>query len=85
MKDDLKKYLEEQFLFEFGPEITEESDLFKAGILDSFGYISLMGHIEQEYGVDFAEEGLRGNIMVSLAGIVEYVNDALGAQSAESR
>lgn len=76
MKDELKEYLEEQFMFEFDAEVTEETDLFKAGILDSFGYISLMTHIEQEYGVRFGEDELLGNVMVSLAGIAEFVDDA---------
>ncbi|MGW0889921.1 acyl carrier protein [Saccharopolyspora sp. NPDC002578] len=76
MKDELKAYLEEQFMFEFDAEITEETDLFKAGILDSFGYISLMTHIEQEYGVQFGEDELLGNVMVSLAGIAEFVDGA---------
>lgn len=76
MKDELKEYLEEQFMFEFDAEITEETDLFKAGILDSFGYISLMTHIEQSYGVRFGEDELLGNVMVSLAGIAEFVDDA---------
>ncbi|GAB2675397.1 acyl carrier protein [Saccharopolyspora gloriosae] len=76
MKDELKAYLEEQFMFEFDAEITEETDLFKAGILDSFGYISLMTHIEQSYGVQFGEDELLGNVMVSLAGIAEFVDGA---------
>jgi D-alanine--poly(phosphoribitol) ligase subunit 2 len=81
---ELKQYMEEQFMFEFDSEITEDSDLFKAGVLDSFGYISLMAHIEREYGVKFGEEALLGNVSASLSGIVDFVVSAR-RQTAESR
>ncbi|MEV6669062.1 acyl carrier protein [Streptomyces sp. NPDC051162] len=84
MKQDIKKYMEEQLMFEFDSEITEDTDLFKAGILDSFGYVSLMAHIEKEYDVSFGEDELLSNIMVSLTGIVEFV-DTVRARTAGSR
>ena len=76
VKQELMRYLEENFMFEFNEEITEDTDLFKAGILDSFGYISLMNHIEEEYGVKFGEDALLDNVMVSLSRIVEFVDSA---------
>lgn len=76
MKQELKQYLEERFMFEFNAEITEDSDLFKAGILDSFGYISLMRHIEERYGVKFGADDELGNVVVSLSGLVDYVDAA---------
>ncbi|MBR8740353.1 acyl carrier protein [Nocardiopsis sp. MG754419] len=76
MEQELKQYMEEQFMFEFDSEITEDSDLFKAGVIDSFGYITLIGHIEQEYDVKLGEEALLGNVMVSLSGIVGFVESA---------
>ncbi|RAJ67210.1 acyl carrier protein [Streptomyces sp. Amel2xB2] len=84
MEQELKQYMEEQFMFEFDSEITEDTDLFKAGVLDSFGYISLIGHIEEEYGVKFGEEALLGNVAVTFASIVESVASAR-RQTAESR
>ncbi|MCR8573855.1 MULTISPECIES: acyl carrier protein [Streptomyces] len=83
MKQELKKHMEEQFMFEFDSDITEDTDLFKAGILDSFGYLSLMKHVEEEYGVPLGEEIL-GNVMVSLSGIVGFV-DTARARAAGSR
>jgi D-alanine--poly(phosphoribitol) ligase subunit 2 len=84
MKQELKKYMEARLMFEFDSEITEDTDLFKAGILDSFGYVSLMAHIEKEYDVSFGEDELLSNIMVSLSGIVEFV-DAARARTVGSR
>ncbi|WP_314172110.1 acyl carrier protein [Streptomyces winkii] len=84
MEQELKQYMEEQFMFEFDSEITADTDLFKAGVLDSFGYISLIAHVEREYGVKFGEEALLGNVAVTLAGIVDSVASAR-RQTAESR
>jgi D-alanine--poly(phosphoribitol) ligase subunit 2 len=84
MEQELRKYMEDRFMFEFDAEITEETDLFKAGVLDSFGYIQLMAHIEEEYGVKFGEDALLGNVAVSLSGITGAVADAR-RQTAESR
>ncbi|MBC8951932.1 acyl carrier protein [Xenorhabdus sp. PB62.4] len=73
IKQELKQYLEEQFLFNFDENITEDSDLFKAGILDSFGYIQLIQHIEQHYDIKFDESELLGNVMVSLSNMVASI------------
>jgi acyl carrier protein len=82
--DELKRYMEERFLFTFDETITEDTDLFKAGILDSFGYIELMSHIEEAYGVKFGEEDLLNGVMVSFSGIRDFVGSAL-RQSTGSR
>ncbi|WKU05542.1 acyl carrier protein [Micromonospora sp. HUAS LYJ1] len=68
----LRAYIERESLFVFGDEITEDSDLFKAGVLDSFGYISLMAHVKDEYGVELTDNML-DDVMVSLSSIVTWV------------
>jgi D-alanine--poly(phosphoribitol) ligase subunit 2 len=69
---ELKSYLENEALFTFGDEITEDTDLFKAGVLDSFGYISLMNHVQQRYGLELGEQ-LLDEVLVSLNAIVKFV------------
>ncbi|SES33227.1 Acyl carrier protein [Lentzea xinjiangensis] len=69
---ELKRYLENEALFTFGDEITEDTDLFKAGVLDSFGYVSLMNHVQQRYGVELGEQML-DSVLVSLSAIVKFV------------
>ncbi len=81
--DELKRYMEDRFLFTFDEEITEDTDLFKAGVLDSFGYISLMNHVRERYGVELGEDVL-DSVRVSLRGIVEFV-EANAARGAEVR
>ncbi|WP_222598231.1 acyl carrier protein [Lentzea tibetensis] len=69
---ELKSYLENEALFRFDDEITEDTDLFKAGVLDSFGYVSLMNHVRERHGVELGED-LLDSVLVSLRGIVEFV------------
>ncbi|MCF5429727.1 acyl carrier protein, partial [Pseudomonas syringae] len=39
MKEKIKSYLTQNFLFEFDEDITEQDDLIKLGLIDSVGYI----------------------------------------------
>lgn len=80
---ELQSYLEDEALFRFGDEITEDTDLFKAGVLDSFGYISLMNHVHERYGVELGED-LLDSVLVSLRALVEFV-EASAVPSADGR
>lgn len=52
--DSLAEYLNERFAG-FG-EITPDTDLLAAGILESLTIMDLLGYIEQEYGICFQPE-----------------------------
>jgi D-alanine--poly(phosphoribitol) ligase subunit 2 len=73
----LKKYMEETFMFEFNDEITLESDLFKMGIIDSYGYIKLIKNLESEFGIEFTEDEILDNVFVSVSSIVDCVSRKL--------
>ncbi|HEY6872551.1 MAG TPA: acyl carrier protein [Geobacteraceae bacterium] len=73
----LKKYMEETFMFEFNDEITLESDLFKMGIIDSYGYIKLLKNLESEFGIEFTEDEILDNVFVSVSSIVDCVSRKL--------
>lgn len=73
MEEKIRKYMEESFLFEFGDEITADTNLFAEGVMDSFGYVQLMAFLEEEFGVSFAEQEMLANIEVTLNRIVASV------------
>lgn len=73
MKDKIKAYMEDQFLFEFGGDIGDDTDLFKAGVIDSFGYVQMVEFLQNEFGIVFDDEEMLTNIMVSLDRIVATV------------
>lgn len=79
MLQKLTDYLEESFMFEFSDEITQQSDLFKAGIIDSYGYIKLIKYLQTEFGVTFSEEEILDNIFVSLQSLAECLERKLAA------
>lgn len=69
----IRDFIEEQFLIEFDESFPETSDLFKEGVMDSFGYIQLVRFLEQEYDIKFTEQEMTGNVMVSLTQIEQTV------------
>lgn len=80
-REKIQRFLEETFLFQFGNEVTTASDLFKEGVIDSYGYIELVKFIEQEFGIALSDEELLSNVLVSLDDMTEFVTQRLGARS----
>ncbi|OSC42267.1 phosphopantetheine-binding protein [Mycobacterium decipiens] len=75
----IQRYLEDRFLFEFDDEITGDTDLFKVGVIDSFGYIKLMKFLESEYAIKIDMEDVLKNVLVSLTAIEEFVDRKIAA------
>lgn len=71
--DKIRDFIEEQFLIEFDDSFPEDSDLFKEGVMDSFGYVQLIRFLEQEFDIRFTEQEMTGDVLVSLAQIRETV------------
>ena len=80
MEEKLRRFIEDTFMFEFGEELTTETDLFKAGVIDSFGYMQLMQFLDSEFGVRFADEELLSNILVSYDNLIGWVGGRVGTQ-----
>ncbi|AAY39346.1 MULTISPECIES: acyl carrier protein [Pseudomonas] len=73
MKEKIKSYLTQNFLFEFDEDITEQDDLIKLGLIDSVGYIQLISFLKKEFGIVFTQEDMMGNVLVSIQNMVEFV------------
>lgn len=69
----IRDFIEEQFLIEFDESFPADSDLFKEGVMDSFGYIQMIRFLEKEYGVTFSEQEMTGDVMVSLTQIEQAI------------
>ncbi|WP_346900179.1 acyl carrier protein [uncultured Roseibium sp.] len=69
----IRDFIEEQFLIEFDDTFPETSDLFKEGVMDSFGYIQLVRFLEEEFGIKFTEQEMTSGVMVSLTQIEKAV------------
>ena len=67
--DKIRTFIEERFLIEFDDSFPEDSDLFREGVMDSFGYVQLCRFLEKEFAIRFSEQEMTGNILVSLTQI----------------
>ncbi len=74
MEKKIQQFMQETFLVDFNNEITADSDLFKLGVIDSFGYIQLIKFLEREFNIKFTEEEMLSNVLVSLSHINDFVS-----------
>jgi acyl carrier protein len=77
--DKIRAFIEEQFLVEFDESFPEDTNLFKEGVMDSFGYVQLCRFLEKEYGIPFTEAEMTGNVLVSLT----QIRDTMARKLAE--
>jgi D-alanine--poly(phosphoribitol) ligase subunit 2 len=73
MSDKIQDFMEERFLIVFDESFPEDTDLFKEGVMDSFGYVQLCRFLEKEFGFVFSEGELTGNVLISLTRIRDFV------------
>ena len=73
MEDKIKTYLEQSLLIEFDDDLNSDTDLFKEGSMDSFGYIQLISFLKREFDLQINEDELASNVLVNLSGICEFV------------
>lgn len=73
MSDKIQDFMEERFLIVFDESFPEDTDLFREGVMDSFGYVQLCRFLEKEFGFVFTEKDLTGNVLVSLTRIRDFV------------
>ncbi|WP_406012011.1 acyl carrier protein [Streptomyces sp. NBC_00984] len=78
--DKIRQYLEERFLFEFDDVITPDTDLFKAGVIDSFGYVRMMSFLESEFSVEISAEDILENVFVTLTTIDEFIQKKISSK-----
>ena len=77
--DKIRAFIEEQFLVEFDDDFPEDTNLFKEGVMDSFGYDQLCRFLEREFAITFTEAEMTGNVLVSLSQIRDTVAAKLAA------
>lgn len=78
--DRIAAYIEAQFLVTNGEDFTAGTNLFEAGIMDSFGYVQLVNFIQSEFGITLDDDAILTSVMVSL----QRMTDAVTASLAEA-
>ncbi|MCF7917358.1 MAG: acyl carrier protein [Candidatus Omnitrophica bacterium] len=71
----ISSFIRDNFLFEKG-RIKEDQDLFKSGLVDSFGFVELLSFIEKEFGVNFNRADIEIEKFNTVAKIAKSVKEA---------
>lgn len=75
--DRIAAYIEAQFLVTYGEDFTAVTNLFEAGIMDSFGYVQLINFIQTEFGITLDDDAILTSVMVSLQRMADAVTASL--------
>jgi len=73
----IKEYLEDELL-EQDAEIAEDTPLLKTELIDSMGVLTLVGFIEDEFGITVGADDVSTENFHSLNTITRYVESKLG-------
>lgn len=69
----IQTFLAKTFMIDFEKKAARDTDLFEAGLIDSYGFIDLVAFIEQTFSVSMSDDDLASPEMSSLAGIARMV------------
>lgn len=69
----IKAQIEEEMLVTYGEDFADDTNLFEAGIMDSFGYVQLVDFLQDTFGIAFSDDDILTNVLVSLARMTEAV------------
>lgn len=80
-EDKIRSFIEQQFLVEFDDAFPEDTDLFREGVMDSFGYVQLHRFLEREFGIKLSEADLTQNLLASCTQVCVYVLRKIAQQA----
>ncbi len=80
MEEKIKDFLGDTFFIDFEEEVSTDADLFKNGLIDSFGYMQILGFLEEEFDIVLSDEEMLDNILISLDQIVRFVEEKASVQ-----
>ena len=78
VSESLEKFLADSFFIEFGGDVGPKTDLFEAGLLDSFGFVELIAFIEKTYGIKITDDDLESPEISNLAGLQTLIVARMG-------
>lgn len=77
IRRELHAFIAESFLLEGDAAIPEDSSLLENRILDSTGVLELVFHLEQQYGVQIADEEIVPENLDSIERLTRFVRAKL--------
>jgi D-alanine--poly(phosphoribitol) ligase subunit 2 len=78
VQETIINYLSSKFLIDFDT-VSDQTNLFRAGLIDSFGFIELVAFLEKTFGIKFVEKEFTSNSLNTLANIVATVKQKINS------
>ena len=79
MREALRKYIVDTFLYGEG-KVTDQQQLFEAGIIDSLGFMKLLAFVESEFGVSLDMSEVTIENFACIDAMVETIERKQGQQ-----
>ncbi|MCH4894275.1 MULTISPECIES: acyl carrier protein [unclassified Sphingomonas] len=73
IEQEICSFLVDTLLVDFGDGVDRDSDLFRLGLIDSFGYIETIRFMERRFEISIDDEEMLTGIETSLRGLSELV------------
>ncbi|MCR4410321.1 MAG: acyl carrier protein [Candidatus Saccharicenans sp.] len=80
IKDEVRKFILEKFLFNCGDQLDDEMSLIDTNTVDSVGILEIVGFIENRFRIKVEDEELTAENLDSINKITRFVERKLGAQ-----
>lgn len=77
MRDKIRKFIIENFLFGSGNDLGDDDSFLDKGIIDSTGVLELVAFVEEQFGIKVADEELIPENLDSVNNLANFVDNKL--------
>ena len=84
MKQQLRKFIVDNFLFGEKTEFSDDDSLQDRGIIDSTGVLELVAHLEETYGVSVSDSELLPENLDSVNKLARFLEGKLQAPAGDA-
>jgi acyl carrier protein len=82
VRDKVKAFIAENFLFRSSFDLDESASLIEAGYIDSTAVLELVSFLETEFGISVADADIVPDNLDSIASIARYVGSRQAQKAA---
>lgn len=79
MRDKIRLYIVDNFLFGDSQDFDESSSLLKSGVVDSTGVLEIVSFLESEFSIKIKDEELIPEHLDSIDNMLLFLETKLGA------
>ena len=79
----LRAYIEENFIVSAAKALGDGDSLLEKGVVDSTGFIELITHLEEQYGIQVRDDEMIPENLDSIDNLCAYVSRKLAAAQAK--